>query len=73
MDIPQTHIVKWTDGEHAWSMVIKPGNVNLFTTAPVPQETLRTHADQWAEAFAFVNGRFADQTEGGNNGNATRA
>lgn len=54
-----THIVKWSDGEHNWSMVIKPGKVDMFTTAPISETTLRSHADAWGEAFAFVNQSFA--------------
>lgn len=63
-DLPQTHIVKWTDGEHAWSMVIKPGKVDLFTTAPVPEQTLRSQADQWGEAFDFIDRTFKDSRNG---------
>lgn len=54
-----THIVKWSDGQHNWSMVIKPGKVDMFTTAPIPDSTLRSHADAWGEAFAFVDRAFS--------------
>lgn len=63
IDKPTTHIVKWTDGEHNWSMVIKPGKVDIFTTMPVPESTLRSHSESWTAAFNFINGRFQAKTD----------
>ena len=54
-----THIIKWHDGQDAWSMTIKPGSVSFKTTAAnVPADALETHGKAWTEAFAFINGAF---------------
>lgn len=50
------HIIKWTDGQDLWTMDIRPGNINLLTTAPIKDETRLALASQWADAFGFVRG-----------------
>ena len=50
------HIIKWTDGQDLWTMDIRPGQINLLTTAPIKEQTLEAMANQWGEAFRFVEG-----------------
>lgn len=50
------HIIKWTDGQDLWTMDIRPGQINLLTTAPIKEETRLALANQWGEAYRFVQG-----------------
>lgn len=54
---PTRHIIKWEDGQDRWMMDIRPGNVSLFTTAPVDRASVDALADQWARAYDWISNR----------------